>query len=66
MIADTFGLDKTLVKKASFKEFITKHPQKRPRQKNLKLSNRKLLKELGIRMSAIDEGLRECARQINS
>jgi dTDP-4-dehydrorhamnose reductase len=58
-VADVFGLDRTLIKKISLKEYLRKNPESRPRQKNMTLSNKKLEKDLGIRMSSLDEGLQK-------
>ena len=57
-IAETFKIDKNLIKKNSLKEYL-KNKDNRPRQKNLSLSNKKLEKELGIKMLTIDEALRK-------
>jgi len=56
-IADTFDLNKSLIKKAKLEDFLKQNPGSRPRQKNLSLSNDKVQKELGIKMLTVDEAL---------
>ena len=64
-VATAFDLDKTLIKKASLKDYLKQNPQTRPRQKNLTLANKKLEKKLGIKMVDIDRGLEKCRKQIS-
>lgn len=61
--AKTFNLNSSLIVKSSLKEFIKNNPSGRPRQINLSLSNQKLQKELGIKMSTIDEALEIMKKQ---
>ncbi len=64
-IAETFGFDKNLIKAGSLEEYIKTLPQgSRPWQKNLSLSNLKV-KNLGIEMKTLEEGLIEMKHQIS-
>lgn len=64
-IAQKFNLDKSLIKKASLKEFKGKNPKSRPRQQSLAMSNKKIKKDLGIKMLAFDEALEKIKRQLS-
>lgn len=55
MIAEVFKLDKSAIKKGSFKEFLKKDP--RPRQQYLNVDNSKLEAELGMSFHQLKEGL---------
>lgn len=64
-IADVFGLDKNLINKTSLDEFVKTQPESsRPWQKSLALSNDKV-KNLGIQMKTLEEGLIEMKRQLS-
>lgn len=56
-VAEKFNLDKSLIKKASLEEFRQKNPNSRQRQKSLPMSNKKLEKDLGVKMLSFDEAL---------
>jgi len=58
-IAQTFNLNQSLIKSSSLKDYLKTHPDSRPRQINMELSNKKIEKELKIKMLTIDQGLRE-------
>ena len=61
-VAETFDLDKGLVKQTSLVEFMKTNS--RPRQQKMALSNRKLSQEFGIKMKTVDEGLSEIKKQL--
>jgi len=63
-VAEKFGLDKSLINKSNLEDYLQKHPDSRPRQKEMIISNEKLVKELGVRMLGVDEGLEEIRRQL--
>lgn len=65
-IAQSFNLDKNLIKKASLKEFIKENPNLRPRQQNLSMSNKKLEKDLGIKMLTFDKALEKIKLQLKN
>jgi dTDP-4-dehydrorhamnose reductase len=54
-IAETFGHKSNRIKKGSLEQYLK--TSKRPYQKNLSVSNKKAQKELGIKMSLIEEAL---------
>lgn len=57
-VAEVFGLDKKLLRKGSLARYAASQPKDaRPWHKNLALSNEKIKKELGIKMSTLREGL---------
>jgi len=64
--ADVFSLDKTLIKKTSLINFMKENPNTRPRQINMAICNKKLEKELGVKMSTIGEALKEMKKQVFS
>jgi len=61
-IADVFNLNKSQVKKGKLSEYLK--TIKRPYQKHLKTSNKKLKDELGVTMSTLEEGLLEMKKQL--
>jgi len=63
-IAHAFDLDKTLIKKTSVINFMEQNPDARPRQINMSLSNKKLEKELGIKMLTTDRALNKIRKQL--
>lgn len=63
-VAQTFGLDETLVKAGSLAEYRIAHPEARPYPRCLKIASVKAQKELGITMLTIDEALSEIKRQM--
>ena len=63
-IARTFGYNEQTVMKGSLAEYL--RTAKRPYQKRLAMSNKKIKRELGITMRTIETALREVKRQINS
>lgn len=62
LLADSFGLDKSLIKPTKREEFFKDRAQ---RPFNLSLANDKIEK-LGVRMRTFEEGLSELKRQIDS
>lgn len=66
LVASTFGLDQNLVKPSSLKDYIKSQPEgSRPWQKTLITSNQKV-KDLGIEMKTLEEGLIEIKKQISN
>ena len=64
LVASTFGLDQNLVQPSSLDDYIKSQPEgSRPWQKTLITSNRKV-KDLGIGMKTLEEGLSEIKKQI--
>jgi len=63
-IAQEFDFDKSLIKKASLKKFLREYPNSRPRQQNLSMSNKKIKKDLGIKMLTFDEALKKIKAQL--
>lgn len=64
LVASTFGFDQNLVKPSSLKDFINSQPEgSRPWQKTLITSNQKV-KDLGIKMKTLEDGLIEIKKQI--
>jgi len=63
-IANVFDFDKTLIKKTSLINFMKENPNSRPRQVNMAFSNKKLERELGIKMLSIDKALIRFQRQL--
>jgi len=61
-ICKVFNLDETKVKKTSLREYQKSDP--RPRQLYLCLSNKKLGKNLGIKMSNLDQAFRKIKTQL--
>jgi len=61
-IATVFKIDAKLIQQVTLNDFFRE--KVRPRQKNLSLSNEKLIRELGMRMSEISEALMEIKRQL--
>lgn len=58
LIAETFGFDPDSVRPGSLARYLENQPPgSRPWQKNLALSNQKVLQELGIKMHSFPEGL---------
>ena len=63
LVAQTFGFDQDLVQPSSLEEFIKSQPEgSRPWQKTLITSNQKV-KDLGIQMKTLEEGLVEIKHQ---
>jgi dTDP-4-dehydrorhamnose reductase len=62
LVAQVFGFDKKLIKKATVKQVEQK--QLRPRQVYLAISNQKLVKEFGIKMSTVEEALESIKHQL--
>lgn len=62
-VVDVFGFDSSLIKKAKLENYLKENPYARPRQKNLTLSNKKLEKDLGIKMLSINEALKKMREQ---
>lgn len=62
-VAQVFDFDSSLVKKGSLKEYLK--TAKRPYQKQLIVSNRKVKAELGIKMKTFREALLEIKKQLN-
>ena len=58
----SFNLNKSQVKKGKLSEYLK--TIKRPYQKHLKTSNKKLKDELGVTMSTLEEGLLEMKKQL--
>ncbi len=64
LVAQTFGFDENLVQPSSLEEYIKSQPEgSRPWQKCLITSNQKV-KDLGIEMKTLEEGLIEVKNQI--
>ncbi|PIS09418.1 hypothetical protein COT75_01930 [Candidatus Beckwithbacteria bacterium CG10_big_fil_rev_8_21_14_0_10_34_10] len=63
-ICDIFELDKNNIKKYSLEKYLEENPGTRLRQKNLSLSNKKIEKELGVKMSTINEALEKMKSQM--
>lgn len=63
-VVDVFRFDSSLIKKAKLENYLKENPYARPRQKNLTISNKKLEKELGIKMLSINEALKKMKEQI--
>lgn len=64
LVAKTFGFDENLVQSSSLEEYIKSQPEgSRPWQKTLITSNQKI-KDLGIQMKTLEEGLTEIKSQI--
>ncbi len=64
LVAKTFGYDENLVQASSLEEYIKSQPEgSRPWQKCLITSNQKV-KDLGIEMKTLEEGLMEIKKQI--
>ena len=64
-IAEVFNLDKNLISASSLEEFIKSQPEgSRPWQKTLITSNQKI-KNLGIEMKTLEDGLLEIKRQLS-
>lgn len=63
-VAENFSLRKNLVKEILLTDYLAEH--KRPRQKRLALSNKKLRRELGIKMSTIDQALKQVKQQLTT
>ena len=65
LVAEAFGFDPAMVKPGSLIEYLKKQPPgSRPWQKNLALSNKKVTRELGIRMRSFPEGLTVIRQQL--
>ncbi len=60
--ADVFGLDKTTIKPGKLEEFLK--TAKRPYQKNMATSNAKLIRDFGIHMSTLREGLEKMQQSL--
>lgn len=63
LIAESFGYDKRLIKKTSLKNYLKSNPKTRPYSKRAFLSNKKIEKELGIKMSTITNSLKKVQEQ---
>jgi dTDP-4-dehydrorhamnose reductase len=63
-IATVFNLDPSLINKTNLTDYLKVNPTSRPRQVKSILSNQKIQQELGIKMSTIDEALREMKSQL--
>jgi dTDP-4-dehydrorhamnose reductase len=65
LIASTFGLDQNLVQPSSLEDYVKSQPSgSRPWQKTLITSNKKV-KDLGIEMKTLEDGLLEIKRQLS-
>lgn len=64
-VANTFGFDKSLIKKTKLTDFLKENPDSRPRQKNLALSNEKLEKDLKIKMLTLDGAFKKIKKQLS-
>ena len=64
LVAKTFGYDENLVQSCSLEDYIKSQPEgSRPWQKTLITSNQKV-KDLGIEMKTLEEGLNEIKKQL--
>ena len=63
LIAESFGYDKRLIKKTSLINYLKKNPKARPYSRRAFLSNKKIEKELGIKMSTITNSLKKVQEQ---
>lgn len=61
-VADVFEFDSEEIKKGSLEEYLK--TTERPYQKHLIMANDKAKKELGVKLSTIDQGLVEIKRQL--
>jgi len=62
-IATTFGFNPEIVKEGSLEEYLK--TTDRPYQKNLRMSNKKVQQELGIKLMTIDEALKDIKKQLS-
>lgn len=62
-VATTFGFDPKSVKEGSLEEYL--QTTDRPYQKTLRMSNKKVQKELGIELKTFDEALGEVKKQLS-
>ncbi len=65
-VADSFGFDKTFIKKSSLIQYLQNNSAGRPRQKSLIISNKKTTQELGIKMLTISEALEVMKAQLGA
>lgn len=62
-VAEVFGFDKDEIKEGSLEEYMKKNEGNRPYQMCLKMNNNKVERQLGVKMSTIEEALREIKEQ---
>ena len=62
-IATTFGFNPEIVKEGSLEEYLK--TTNRPYQKSLRMSNKKVQQELGIKLMTIDEALKDIKKQLS-
>ena len=62
-IAVAFGFNPEIVKEGSLEEYLK--TTDRPYQKNLRMSNKKVQQELGIKLMTIDEALKDIKKQLS-